>query len=63
MLAKAVKNPYSDRQLVEIAMNITRNTNDSEKGQADWYGKIPGKHTWEYFKTHFEAALRQLQEI
>ena len=62
MLAKAAKNTYSDRQLVEIAMNIIRNTNYFDKGQADWYEKIPGKQTWEDFKTHFEAALRQLQK-
>ena len=44
-------------------MNIISNTNDFEKGQANWYGKIPGKQTWEYFKTHFQADLRQLQKI
>ena len=32
ILAKSAKNPYSDRQLVEIAMNIIRNKNDFEKG-------------------------------
>ena len=58
MLAKAANDPYSYIQLVEIAMNITRNTNYFEKRQANWYEKIPGKQTWEYFKTHFQADLR-----
>ena len=40
-------------------MNIIRNTNDLKKGQDNWYGKIPGKQTWEYFKTNFESDLRQ----
>ena len=31
MLEKAAKKPYSDRQIVEIAMNIISNTNDFEK--------------------------------
>ena len=62
MLAKAAKNTYSDKQLVEIAMNIIRNKNYFEKGQADWYGKIPEKQTWGDFKTHFEEALRQLRK-
>ena len=31
MLAEAAKNPYLDRQIVEIAMNIISNTNDFEK--------------------------------
>ena len=63
MLAKAAKNLYSGRQLFEIAMNIARNTKYFEKGQANWYEKIPGKQTWEYFKTRFEADLRQFQKI
>ena len=46
-----------------MAMNIIRNTNDSEKLQAEWYGKIPGKQTWVDFKTHFEADFRLLQKI
>ena len=44
-------------------MNIIRNKNDFKKGQADWYGKIPVKHTWGDFKTHFEADIRQQQKI
>ena len=44
MLAKAAKNSYSDRHLFKIAINIIRNTNDFDKGQADWYGKTR-KHT------------------
>ena len=59
---KLAKNPYSDRHRVKIYMNIIRNTNDFDKIQADWYGKISGKQTWEYFKTHFEAYLRRLQK-
>ena len=35
MLAKAAKNPYSDRQLFKIDMNIIRNKNDSGKGKSD----------------------------
>ena len=62
MLVKTAKNPYSDRQIFEIAMNIIRNTNDSDKVKSKWYGKIPGKNTWEDFKTHFEAALTQLKK-
>ena len=57
MLAKAAKNPYSDIQLVKIALNIIRNKNDFENGQAYWYVRTPNKHTWEDFMTHFEAAL------
>ena len=63
ILAKAAKKSYSDRQLVKIPMNIMRNANDFDKGQADWYGKIPVKHTWGYFKMHFKAYLRLLQKI
>ena len=62
MLVKAANNSYSDRQIVKIAMNIIRNKNYSEKGQAKWYGKIPGKQTWEDLRTHFEASLRQLKK-
>ena len=39
MLAKAAKNPYLEIQLVKIAMNIIKSTNDFEKVQADWYVK------------------------
>ena len=61
MIAKVAKISYSDVHLVEIAMNIISNTNYFEKGQANWYVKITEKQTWEYFKTHFEGALRQFQ--
>ena len=47
MLAKATKNPYSDRQIIKISMNVIWNTNDIEKVHSDWYGKVPVKHTWE----------------
>ena len=63
MLAKAAKNPYSDRNLVKIAMDIIRNTNDFKKGKADWYVKIPVKQTRKDFKRHFEATLRLLHKI
>ena len=63
MLAKAEKKPYSDRQLVKMAMNIIGNINDSKKGKSDWYEKIPGKQTCEDFKTHFEADLRKSGKI
>ena len=43
-------------------MTIIRNKNGSEKGKADWYVKILGKHTWEDLMTHFEADLRQFQK-
>ena len=46
MLEKAVKNPYSDRNLVKIAMNITRNKNYLDKVQSNWYGNTPGNQTW-----------------
>ena len=37
--------------------------NDFEKGQYDWYGSTPDKHTWKYFKTHFEADLGKLKRF
>ena len=43
MLANAAKNPYSDRQLVEIAMNITRNTNISRKDKPTGMEKYQDK--------------------
>ena len=45
MLAKVEKNQYLDKQLVKIAMNIIRNTNDLKKGQTNWYGKISETQT------------------
>ena len=41
MLAKAAKNPYSDRQLVKTASRIIMNMNDFNNVQADWYNKTP----------------------
>ena len=37
------KIPYSDIQLIKKALNIIKNTNDFEKGKANWYGKTPEK--------------------
>ena len=57
MLAKEKTNPYSDRQLVKIYLSIIRNTNNFERGKSSCYGRTLDKHTWEDFKTHFEADL------
>ena len=37
------KIPYSDIQLIKKALNIIKNTNDFEKGKANWYGQTPEK--------------------
>ena len=63
LLGEAANNPYSDRQLLDYALEIIKNTHDMESSLKDWYKKPDADQTWTNFKTHFEAKLKELRNI
>ena len=53
-LAALAKVPYSQEQLLGIALTIIRNTRDFEAAQEDWDMKAAADKTWDAFKKHFK---------
>ena len=61
-LGIAAKNPFTDAQIVKLGVKLIKNMNDFEKGLEEWYA-LPGPTTWESFKSHFETAYINLQQV
>ena len=62
-LALQAEIPYSEQQILGIAMTIIRNTRDFESAQENWDKKLGDQKTWVNFKTHFKAAQKTLKRI
>ena len=62
-LAIAADVPYTDKQLLSIALNVINNTMDFERAQEDWNNKDPSAKTWGAFKDHFRKAQEDLRKI
>ena len=60
VLSKAAQLPYSDAQLVDLALTIIKNTHDFETELSAWIRKPPVAQTYENMKTHFNDALDHL---
>ena len=61
-LAEAAKNPFSDSQLVNIGLNLIKNTGDYKKGLIEWYEKTTDTD-WVHFEKHFETAQDNLRKV
>ena len=55
--------PYSEKQLIEIALQVIRSTHDFEKALGDWESKATQNKTWDNLKSHFSQAQVQLKII
>ena len=62
-LATRANLKYSDRQMVEMGMNIIKNTHDFEQGIYEWEKKPAADKTYDNLKTHFNDELERLQNI
>ena len=62
-LAIAANNVLSDKQLVNIGIQLIKTMNDFEKGLIDWYACPSAEHTFVNFKSHFEAAYLSLRKV
>ena len=55
--------PYTSQQLIELAMQLIRNTHDFEKAIGEWNAKNPTDKTWTNLKLHFGNAQKELKDI
>lgn len=61
-LAVTANSPYSQQQLIDVALGVIKKTNDYVKGLSDWFA-LPAGQTWLNFKTHFQTAKRNLRKV
>ena len=61
-LGVAARDPFTNKQLVNIGLKIIKNTRDFADGLKTWYQRPRVEHTYANFKTHFEDALELLRE-
>ena len=57
------KRPYTDIQLIDMALQLIRNTRDFEKALGKWDKKPDVDKTWDNLKTHFRDAQLELRRI
>ena len=62
-MSKAAKLPYSDEQLVDIAITVIKGTHDFEQGLSKWVLKAEIDKTYRNLKQHFNNELDHLQDI
>ena len=62
-IAVAASNPYTDTQIVNIALTLIKNFNDFEKGLTSWFELPIADHTLINFKTHFEREYLALRRV
>ena len=62
-LSIAADNEYTERQLVNIGIQLIKNTNDFERGLESWIIRPAVDKTWVNFKAHFETAHENLTQL
>ena len=62
-VACAALNPYTDTQMVNIALRLIKNLNDFEKGLTSWFERPVQEHTLLNLKTHFEREYQALRRV
>ena len=62
-LSTAASSPYSQRQLINIALHVIKSTNDFQQGLHDWYNLPVVNQTWLRLKQHFQTARRNLKKM
>ena len=62
-LAVKANVPYSEKQLLEKALTIIRNTRDFEYALTLWENKPENEKTWSEFKNYFHEAQLNLKKI
>ena len=62
-LAQAATAPMTDRQVVNLGLQLIKNTNDFERAIEEWVVKPLVDQTWLNFTPHFEAAHDLLRQV
>ena len=61
-LSTAASSPYSQQQLINIALHVIKDTRDYQQGLNDWYTLPAMNQTWLRLKGHFQTACRNLKK-
>jgi len=61
-LSTAAASPYSQAQLINIALHIIKASNDFQRGLSNWYTLPSAGQTWLSLKTHFQTARQNLKK-
>ena len=59
----AAEAEYTETQLVNLGVQLIKNTNDFERGLETWLSQPVAARTWIAFKAHFNRAQAQLRRI
>ena len=62
-LAEAANNPYTDIQLLNIGLQVLKESTSFTEGLKLWYELPQDQHTWNNFKLHFQEELRKLKKV
>ena len=62
-LATAAYSPYTQVQLLNIGIQILKDSGVFTEGLKAWYLTPIAQHTWENFKTHFQDELKKLKKV
>ena len=62
-LATAAYNPYTQVQLLNIGIQILKDSGVFTEGLKLWYQTPTAEHTWNNFKTHFQEELKKLKKV
>ena len=62
-MAKLANIAYTTDQILDIALTVIRNTRDFERALGYRQALADIDKTWARFKTHFQAAQKQLKSI
>ena len=63
LLAEAANDPFTPVQLLEIGIQVIKNSHDFENGLLMWFQLPIRSRDWTTFKTHFEAAYAILKVV
>ena len=61
-LSIASASPYTQQQLVNIALQVIKSTRDYERGINDWYALPVANQNWLRLKAHFQTACQALKK-
>ena len=62
-LATAAYNPYTQVQLLNIGIQILKDSGAFTEGLKLWYQRPQQEHNWQTFKQHFQEELKKLKKV
>ena len=62
-LSVAANLPYTQNQLIDLALTVIKSTRDYEQALMNWEKKLHNQKTWENLKVHFRDAQQELKKV